>query len=195
MHPPVEIQMTSAVSIDWGTGVLAGDAVQSSAKRLGDIRHLFLDAQSAEALDPDTIVYRVQYWLPVAEGTAGGLFWGTTIISPGKVGDEYFMTQGHYHAHRDRAEIYTTIRGEGALLLMDESGVMRCEAMTPGSVHYIPGHTAHRVANTGAAELAFAGCWPSDAGHDYGTIREKGFSARLREVNGLPVLIPERPRV
>jgi glucose-6-phosphate isomerase len=182
----------NSVSIDWLSGAaLSGRPVQRSAKRLSQIKNLFLDLKSAAALDPETVVYRVEYWLPVKEGTSGGLFWGTTVVEPGTVGDEFFMTHGHFHANRDRAEFYATVRGQGALILMDESGHTRFEAMQPGSLHYIPGRVAHRVANTGHSELAFVGCWPSDAGHDYDVIRRNGFGARLRAVNGAPVLIPD----
>ena len=184
--------MLQTVSIDWLSGAaLSGNPVQRSVKRLSQIKTLFKDRQSADALDPETVVYRVEYWLPVAEGTPGGLFWGTTVIESGAVGDEYFMTHGHFHANRDRAEFYATVRGQGALILMDESGQTRFEAMRPGSLHYIAGHVAHRVANTGGGELAFAACWPSDAGHDYEVIRRDGFGARLRSVNGTPVLVQE----
>ena len=37
--------------------------------------------------------------------------------------------------------------------------------------------------------FSFAACWPSDAGHNYGEIAEKGFSARLVDVDGTPHLI------
>src|SRR5581483_1451431 len=145
----------------------------------------------AAGMDPEAVVYRVEYWLPVTEGTTGGLFWGTTVVEPGRVGDEFFMTHGHFHAMRNRAEFYATVRGEGALILMDEDGRTWFEPMQPGSLHYIPGATAHRVANTGSAPLAFAGCWPSDAGHDYAAIRETGFGARLLDIDGQPILVPD----
>lgn len=148
------------------------------------------DQRAAEALEAGTIIYRVAYWLPVEEGSAGGLFIGSTTIEPGRVGDEYFMTQGHFHAVRDRAEFYLTITGEGGLILMDEDGKTRWEPMQPGSVHYIPVRTAHRTANIGSGPLSFLGCWPSDARHDYETIRRTGFGARLRQVNGRPELMP-----
>jgi len=100
------------------------------------------------------------------------------------------MTKGHFHKLRNRAEYYATFRGEGALLLMEEGGATRYERMSPGSTHYIPGHSAHRVANTGSTPLVFAACWPSDAGYDYETIEREGFSARMLERNGEPVLVP-----
>jgi glucose-6-phosphate isomerase len=143
-------------------------------------------------MNPNQIVYRVQSFFPVAEGTDGGLFWGTTFLEPGRVGDEYFMTKGHFHSRRDRAEYYVTVAGSGALILMDETGRTWCEPMSSGSVHYVPAHAAHRVANTGETVLSFLACWPADAGHDYETILTRGFSARMLDVNGIPTLVAER---
>ncbi len=66
---------------------------------------------------------------------------------------------------------------------------VRTEKMHPGSLHYIPAHTAHRVANTGSALLSFGACWPSDAGHDYEEIARNGFAARLVNRDGKPRLV------
>ncbi len=184
----------SDVRIDWSTGELCGVPVRSKHKRLAGMRGAYRDAAAFDALAPEELVYSVQFWMPVREGTPGGLFWGQTTICPGVVGDEYFMTAGHFHAARDRAEYYVTVRGEGGLLLMDEARDTRWERMQPGSVHYIAGGIAHRVANTGDGPLTFVACWHSDAGHDYGTILKHGFSARLRKVNGVPRLVPEDRR-
>ena len=178
------------ISMDWATGMLAGSSVKTSSKTLGQIRSLFHDQEAASQVPVDLELYRVQFYTPVEDGTEGGLFWGSTIIQPGKVGDEYFMTKGHFHRVRNRAEYYATFHGEGALLLMDEGGATRYEEMSPGSMHYIPGHTAHRVANIGSTPLVFAACWPSDAGYDYETIEREGFGARMLERNGKPVLVP-----
>ncbi|WP_046243865.1 glucose-6-phosphate isomerase family protein [Hymenobacter terrenus] len=178
------------VTVDFTTGRLNGSAVAESSRNLADLAGVFLDEAARQALPPNQLAYRVQLYLPVPEGTQGGLFWGNTFIEPGLVGDEYFMTKGHFHAQRDRAEYYTTVQGHGALILMDEAGHTWHEVMHPGSVHYIPGRTAHRVANTGDTVLSFLACWPSDAGHDYETIVNQGFGARMRAVNGKPELIP-----
>ncbi len=178
------------ISMDWATGMLAGNSLQTSQKTLGQIRALFHDQQAARHMSADLELYCVQFYTPVKEGIEGGLFWGSTIIQPGKVGDEYYMTKGHFHRLRNRAEYYATFHGEGALLLMDEGGATRYEKMSPGSVHYIPGHTAHRVANTGSTPLVFSACWPSDSGHDYETIEREGFGARMLERDGKPVLVP-----
>jgi len=175
--------------VDWRTGGLSGEGIEESVKTLGQLSGLFHDEAAWRAMDPEMEVYRVRFWRPVPDGTPGGLFWGCTVLQSGRVGDEYFMTHGHFHAIRDRAEFYATVRGSGAMLFMDEDGNAWSQAMTPGTIHYIPGKVAHRVANTGSEPLAFLASWPSDAGHDYGRIRTAGFSKRMVLRNGEPCLV------
>jgi glucose-6-phosphate isomerase, archaeal len=182
--------MQQALLMNWNNGDLEGPTVESATKRLGDVLSIFHDREAAAKLPPDTVLYSVKYFLPIADGTEGGLFWGNTTIYPGMVGDEYYMTKGHFHRIRNRGEYYATSQGEGELLLMGEDGVTRSEPMRPGSVHYIPGNTAHRTVNTGSVPLVFVACWPSDAGHDYETIEREGFSARMLQRDGRPVLVP-----
>ncbi len=177
------------IFVDWKTGGLSGHGIEESHKTLGQLDGVFHDQAAWRAMDPETVVYRVRFWRPVSDGTVGGLFWGATILEPGQVGDEYFMTHGHFHSLRDRAEIYATVSGSGTLLLMSEDGETTSQTMTPGTVHYIPGRTAHRVANTGEEPLVFLASWPSDAGHDYGCIRTAGFGKRLMERDGVPCLV------
>lgn len=178
------------MQVDWARGLLqSGANVRESVKTLGQLDGIFANSQAVCSMDPDTVVYRVQAWCPIPEGTEGGLYWGSTVVEPGEVDGEYFMTHGHFHLKRDRTEYYGTVDGEGALILMDENRETRMESMSPGSLHFIPPRTAHRVANTGRVPLRFVACWPSDAGHDYESIREHGFSARLLNVNGCATLV------
>lgn len=169
---------------------LAGEGVERLSRRLGELGDIFSDKAAHAVLPSGQLVYEVESVLPVKEGTEGGLFVGMTYIHPGKVGREYFMTRGHYHTIRNRAEVYIGIEGEGMLILMSEDrSRVWVEKMRPGSVHYIPGHTAHRAANTGSRILSFGAVWPSDAGHDYATISENGFSKILIDMDGVPILI------
>ena len=91
------------------------------------------------------------------------------------------MTKGHFHAQSDRAEFYWGIQGKGMLVLMDRNRNTWAEEVYPGSLHYIGGEIAHRLANIGNEKLIVGACWPSDAGHDYEEIAKNGFSARLVE--------------
>ncbi|MGA2168955.1 MAG: glucose-6-phosphate isomerase family protein [Terracidiphilus sp.] len=164
--------------LDWLAGQMRGAAVRESTKCLSQLAGLFQDQSAYRASDPQTIVYRVQWCEPVSQGTEGGLFWGVTHIEPGRVGEEYFMTHGHFHQKRDRSEFYGCVKGEGILLLKNERQSWH-ESMRAGSLHYIPGQAAHRVINTGDVPLVFWACWPSDAGHDYGSITTDGLGLRV----------------
>jgi glucose-6-phosphate isomerase len=169
--------------------LLTGKGVEHVTRRVRDLEGIFRNAAAFDAMDGESVVYEVKSFLPVPEGTPGGLYFGVTSLYPGKVGDEYFMTKGHFHATRDRAEFYWGLTGEGMLLFMDGQRHVWAEKMIPGSLHYIPGGVAHRVANTSGSLLSFAACWPSDAGHNYAEISGSGFAARLIEKNGMPALI------
>lgn len=178
-------------AIQFMSDELKGEDVIRRSTRIGDLINVFADEPGRAAIHQHQLVYEVEAYFPVNEGTLGGLFFGITKIYPGQVGNEYFMTRGHFHALPDRSEYYWGINGEGVLLLMDRTGKTWAERMGPNSLHYIPAHTAHRVANTGADLLSFGACWPADAGHNYQEITDKGFSARLLNVSGQPRLVAE----
>ena len=177
------------VLLDWCRGLMTGEPVQESFKTLNDLKSVFRDLSALNNLDPGREVYRVRWWAPAKSGTEGGLFWGLTMLQPGKVGGEYFMTHGHFHANRTRAEFYGTVSGSGVLIQMNAERRTWGETMTPGSLHYVRGENAHRIANTGSVPLAVWACWPTDAGYDYQSIVDRGFSARLVESDGKPVFI------
>ncbi len=158
---------------------LTGAAVETLTRRIGDLNGIFLDSSAFNAADPDDVAYSVDSFMPVETGTAGGLFFGVTHLMPGRIAREFYMTKGHFHSNRDRAEFYWGIAGTGFLLLMDTAGKSRTEIVKPGSLHYVPGDTAHRLVNTGDVVLDVGACWPSDAGHEYGVIAETGFSIRV----------------
>lgn len=180
--------LKSPVVLSLNDYAMKGKPVINQVRLLKDISGIFLDQDTLAEMNPETPAYSVQAWLPVAEGTPGGLSFGTSTIMPGKVGKEYFMTKGHFHSKSDRAEFYWGVQGKGILILMDRDRNTWAEEVYPGSLHYIGGEIAHRLANTGSENLVVGACWPSDAGHDYDEIATNGFSARLLEINGNPVL-------
>jgi glucose-6-phosphate isomerase, archaeal len=191
MNPFDQALQEKITRVDWLTGEMHGAPVQSVVRKLGQLDGVFGDRNSWSSMDHEVVVYSVQWQEPVSQDTEAGLFWGSTTIEPGRVGDEYFMTRGHFHSKRDRAEFYCAVQGHGMLVLMGEDRSVRVEIMAPGSLHYIPGHTAHRAVNTGEIPLIFWACWPSDAGHDYDTIAAQSFSARVLQREGVPEVVYE----
>jgi glucose-6-phosphate isomerase len=162
-------------------------------RTLADVRGCFADAAAYEAALAlgNPLLYEVTAVEP-ATGD-GQLHYGLGIIQPGKIGDEYFLTKGHYHSHRPAAEIYIGLKGEGAMLLEDEAtGESRMVPLVAHSAVYVPGHTAHRTVNTGNEPLVYLGIYPSNAGHDYAAIVRKNFAKIIVERDGKPVML-DRP--
>lgn len=114
----------------------------------------------------------------------------TTRLYNGKVGDEYFMTKGHFHEIRDRSEVYLTTAGHGRLVMATEDGQYAVEEMHPGSMNYIPGGWSHRSVNVGDEPLVFFAAYIGDAGHDYGTIEQHGFPVLVVEGRSGPEVVP-----
>jgi glucose-6-phosphate isomerase len=173
------------------TGVIIGDGVKESRRTLAGLAGYFRDEARRAAMDQSRLAYRVQAYEPRPEGERGAVCCATTFLEPGLVGDEYFLTRGHFHANADCAELEVTVSGTGLLVLMTKDRRTWTEPMRAGSVHHVPPGTAHRVANTGDEPLVFVSYWPSETGHDYRTIVDRGFGARVRQVGGRPELVPE----
>lgn len=143
-------------------------------RRLSDMVGMYLEGSELEG---DPLIYRV-YGIPVPP-TTGNVLSSTTVIEPGTIGREYFMTKGHFHEVRDRAEIYVGLAGEGRLLMATADGEHVVESMRRGTVNYVPGDWAHRSINVGDEPLVFFAAYVGDAGHDYATIEEEGFPVLL----------------
>ncbi len=155
--------------LDLGLGTLDPPRADAQVRTQGHLRGFF----QAEPPEPDARVYRVLP-MPVPEENSE-IQCSTTILEPGTVGDEYYMTRGHFHAVRDRSEIYLGLSGEGRLVLATEDGRHRVEPIREGTVNYVPGGWAHRSVNVGDEPLVFFAAYVGDAGHDYGTIEREGF--------------------
>lgn len=166
--------------VDWTHGTLRGEPLISKTTRLGALAGVFADERAWRLGDPELPIYTVEMFdSPSREGE---LYTGVTHLNPGCVGDEFFMTRGHFHARREQGEVYFGLRGNGFLLLQDEQGQTRLEKVSAGSVHIIPGYTAHRLINTGEDVLSALAVWPTSAGHDYAALAG-GFAKRITTRN------------
>jgi len=160
------------VAIDGVTGEVS-PSTSRYTKRLSDLRGFFRDGKAQEALiaaEDDPIVYEVIDY----RKEESDLAFGTTIMWPGKVADEFYLTRGHYHVRRECGEAYYTQSGSGLLLLESRDGETRTVEMKPGVCAFIPPDWAHRSINTGADKLVFTWFCATDAGHEYGEIARRG---------------------
>jgi len=177
-----------SLQLDLQTGVFlpCNNHIQ---RHLSDMAAMYSDQEAVQRLlaEGDPLLYEVyQYDVPAENGQ---LLVVTSIIHPGKVGDEYYMTKGHYHARQDTAEVYLGLQGRGCLLMQTTEGDFQSTQFGPSTVGYIPPYWAHRMVNTGQADFIFYGVYPADAGHDYGSIETTGFPYLVLERDGQPAFV------
>lgn len=106
----------------------------------------------------------------------GNLAFGTSILEPGLIGEEFYMTKGHFHTILDTSEVYYCLSGYGMMLMENPEGDVEYQVMKKGEAVFVPGRYAHRSINLSLTErLVTFFVFRADAGHDYGTIETKGF--------------------
>ncbi|WP_431224973.1 glucose-6-phosphate isomerase family protein [Serratia sp. L9] len=173
------MKLTSIIppQVNLANGSFTAPDVQHKSTLLGSLAGIFADHLAWQAMPAESAVYHVEMLPSCAQ--EGELFVGTTHLQPGKVGDEFFMTRGHFHQRREQAEFYFGLRGNGLLLLQHQEGDCTLEQVFAGSVHHIPSFTAHRLINTSDEVLSALAVWPTVAGHDYSALQPLGFKLRV----------------
>ncbi|UCB45674.1 MAG: glucose-6-phosphate isomerase [Spirochaetota bacterium] len=196
MKPVVEDKMVvEPFSVGWDPKDGVMDNPDNHIERyLKNLTNMWIDKNAVEQYLKEygnTLVYEVyEKEIPHRDGE---IQFCSSITHPGKIGKEYFMTKGHFHARRDTAEIYYCLLGKGYMLMEKEDGEFYLEEMYPGRTVYVPGHYAHRSINVGENALISLAVYAGDAGHDYGSIETSGFKHAVIEKDGKPRII-ENPR-
>ncbi len=171
---PVKLQIDPAAGLLWG-----GDGRYE--KRLGELDGVFQDdsayAERVARRGADELVYWVES--NDSQHSAGGLITGLSVLEPGTIGDEFFMTRGHLHADADCGETYLCLRGRGVMLLETLDEQSQAVGLAPGEAVYVPGGWIHRSVNVGDERFVTLFCYPALAGQDYGVIRDAGGMSRL----------------
>ncbi len=161
----------------------------STKRTLSQMRGMWKDEAALETMlkSGDPVVY--EFYEMGAPENAGDIAFGSSITYPGKVGDEYFMTKGHFHTILDTAEVYYTLSGTGCMMTESPEGDVVVHELSPGNAVYVPRRYAHRSINTGKTPLVTFFAFRGDAGHDYGTIETKGYRKLILDVNGKPEVV------
>lgn len=182
-----DLMMPFGAEIDLVDGVMK-DPDRYLARKTSDLRGYYQDEAALERLidSGDPLHYEV-FEKNVPEQRGHVLFCISTL-QPGRVGEECFMTKGHYHSIAETAEVYLCIRGEGYMLMKTPEGQCVFESMTRNRLVYVPPYWAHRSINTGDEPLVSFCAYPADAGHNYGDIQEEGFPKRVFIRDGKTVI-------
>lgn len=164
--------------------------MDAGKRYLSQMKGMFADEEAFNALleSGDPVVCEF-HGLPVPE-TDGDLAFGCSILYPGKVGDEYYFTKGHFHTILETGEVYYCLKGHGYMLLENPEGDWSAQELTAGKAVHVPKRYAHRSINVSSEEaLVTFFVFRADAGHDYGTIETKGYRKLLVERDGEPTII------
>lgn len=156
-----------------------------TVRRASAMRGHYADEDALERLivdHQDPVHYEV-FEVPVPE-EYGHLMYCISTLQPGTVGDECFMTKGHYHTVINTSETYLCLRGEGYMLMKTTDGRFSAERMVRNKMVYVPPYWAHRSVNTGDEPLVSYCVYNAEAGHNYGDIEKEGFVKRVYKRGG-----------
>lgn len=164
----------------WHAGLALKGCSDHYETPLADLQGLYQDTAAFELL-AEAAGDSPAYWVDASkvDQHSGGLIIGLSVLQPGSVGAEFFMTRGHLHALADRAELYYCLAGTGVMLMDTVEGESRAVPLIPGSGVHVPGNWVHRSVNVGATPLTTLFCYPVDAGQDYGLVRRAGGMRQL----------------
>ena len=154
-------------------------------RRASDMRGYYEDEEALERLiaeGEDPLHYEV-FEDPVPE-EYGHLMFCISKLQPGKVGNEFFMTKGHYHTVEQTGEVYLCLRGEGYMIMKTKDGKSHAERMERNKMVYVPPYWAHRSVCTGNEPLTSFAVYNAEAGHNYGDIKTEGFPQRVFDRGG-----------
>ena len=153
------------------------------------MKDIFYDTKAVDRIleESDPLIY--EFYELGCPKRPGDLAFGSTILYPGTVGEEFYMTKGHFHTILDTAEVYYTLSGSGYLILESPEGDTQEMPLKKGEVVYVPRRYAHRSVNTGTEPLILFFTFAADAGHDYKTIETKGYHKLVLKKDQTPVIV------
>jgi len=96
-----------------------------------------------------------------------------TVINPGTIGKEYYMTKGHIH-RKKVPEFYILLEGRGKLIIQKQSKVKVID-LKKGEIALIPIGYAHRLINTGKKKLKVLTIYDQESKPDYNIKFKKRF--------------------
>ena len=185
---PFDFERGFTIDFDMQTGL--SSMLDTGKRYLSQMKGMFADQKAFEEKlqNEDPMIYEF-HSMPVPE-TPGDFAFGCSILNPGKIGEEYYFTKGHFHTIIDTGEIYYCLKGHGYMLMENPEGDWDALELLPGKALYVPKRYAHRSINVSPGEqLITFFVFRADAGHDYGTIETKGYRKLMVERDGKPVII------
>lgn len=185
LNPSTSLIHPFTIDLDLERGIMQ-NPTNYTRRNLSDMRGHYQDDSAFEKFiveNNDPLHYEV-FETPVPK-EYGHLMYCISTLQPGLIGNECFMTKGHYHKKIETGETYLCLRGAGYIMMKTEDGQCRYEKMTRGSMVYVPPYWAHRSINISTQEPLVSFCvYLADCGYNYGDIERDGFPRRVFSKNG-----------
>lgn len=191
----MDLMQSRKNKFDFISGQAIKPKVESIKRFAKNVSGIFYNQEAMDGIlkQGNPLIYEF-YDLGIEE-KVGNLAYGTSLVHPGTVGDEFYMTKGHFHTILETSEIYLCIKGHGLMLMENPEGEIEIQEMTPGEAVFVPGRYAHRSINISDDEpLITFFTFPADAGHDYKTIELKGFRKLVVRSNKEKYKVIDNPR-
>ena len=144
-------------------------------KHFRDLEGLYENELEFQKMLPkwkNRVVYEV--WEHRSSENKGDLVFGTSVMKPGLVGDEFFLTRGHQHQKSYCAETYFCLSGKGVILMESPDGDIKALKLEKSELVYVPPLWLHRSVNIGDSELVTLFTYNSDAGQNYEILKKSG---------------------
>lgn len=139
--------------------------IKKSERSLEELRPYLKNLDAAKGPDPVYTVWRYAHLKQDDEKIkAVGLRYDLTLIPPGKIGDEFVKTAGHYHL--PYPEAYEVLLGRAYFMIQSESAVFLVEA-GPGEKFIIPPGFGHNTINVFNEPLLIANFVSEKAEYNY----------------------------
>lgn len=164
---------TSELSV--GAYLKAG--ANKTVRTLSQLKDLYSNREEVNRIleNEDPVLYEVFEMPPSPKET--DLLVNITVLHAGVVGEEPFMTKGHFHQDPDTGEVVIGLKGSGILLLQNRKGEIQEFPVEEGKVSYAAGGWGHRVINTGKEDLHFLAISGANMIHDYETAVKLNFKS------------------
>lgn len=138
-------------------------------RKLSDMKSLYRDQKEVDSIlkKENPIIYEVYI-------VKRDVFdYGVTIIYPGAISKEFYMTSGHIHK-KPSPETYILLEGSGKLLIQNEEEVKFINFIKNKEI-IVPEGYAHRAINTSNKKLKFLAIYDPSSGHKYDVFFRKRF--------------------
>ncbi|MEM3074872.1 MAG: glucose-6-phosphate isomerase family protein [Candidatus Pacearchaeota archaeon] len=138
-------------------------------RKLKDLKGIFMNFNLSEKKILNEIVYET-YTKKLSP-----INLTLTILYPGKINEEFYMTKGHIHKTKT-PEFYILIEGKG-ILLTQKGNKIKTTNMKRGKIELIYGDWAHRIINTGNKKMKVMTIYHENSKPDYNITFKRRFFA------------------